>query len=447
MGVEYVQAYVAEVHSRVHLTPDIRPEELILKAEYTEFLEHTSLDQLRPGSDLSVTVPGQYPVIEEHISVHRYFMGIEQNHEIQYLEAVTDWYDHVYLPVVQIVRGRGLLRDFPDRTEADLYLWLADHRAALEEEVNSQVEVTSAADDLADTFSKRPYRVITRFGNKIVKALVPNILETGPVTGDWRQTVLLSRRMDHLFNDILVPVNGFEYGWCALEQAMVVATQESPNLHGIFIATNETDLERVQDIQTEFLRRCKIAGLQADFQGKTGEVSDVICERARWNDLVVMNLSYPPDTSLLGRITSGIRSLVQRCPRPILFTPQLSSPLRQALLAYDGSLKAQEALFIAAYVSGQWEIPLHVITVGEADFINDIQGDARNYLEKHGVHANFITDEGKESTEVLLDTMDKLNIDILLLGGYGRNPILEVVQGSGVDEILRRSKIPLLICR
>jgi nucleotide-binding universal stress UspA family protein len=446
LGVTQIQAYVTAVYSRVGLTSDIRPEELILKSEYTVFLEHTNLDQLRPGSNLSVTVPGQYQVIEEHISVHRYFMGLEQNHEIPYPEAVADWYDHVYTPVVEIARARGLLHDFPDRTEADLYLWLADHRAALEEELKSQIEVTNAADDLADLYSKRPYRVISRLGNKIAKALVPDILEGGPITGEWRQNVVSTHSIDRLFGDILVPINGREDGWCALEQSFVIAKYESSNLHGLYITTDE-DLEQTQEINGEFQRRCESVGLQADLQVKTGEVTDTICDRARWSDLVVMNLSYPPETSILGRMSSGIRTLVQRCPRPILFTPLVRMPLTRALLAYDGSLKAQEALFISTYIAGRWEIPLNVITVGEASYISEIQEDALNYLDKHNVKAEFVAAEGKNTAEVILNYVEKLKIELLLLGGYGRNPIIEVVQVSDVDEILRQSKIPLLICR
>jgi len=449
LGQDQIQAYVTEVHTRVPLTSDARPEDLILKAEYVDFLEYTNLDQVRPGVELSVTVPGQYQVLEEHISVHRYFMGIEQKHEIPFSEAVSDWYDKVYLPVVEIIREHGLLRDFPNRTEADLYLWIADHRAALEEEVSSQVEITSAADDLADQFSKQPYRIIARVGNKIVKALVPNFFESGPAPGEWRQSIISTRGVDRLFGEILVPINGLADGWCALEQAFFVAKKESSNLHGLYIVPAEIrqDSDFTQNINRDFLQRCETAGIHGDFQVMVGDVTDIICERARWNDLVIMNLTYPPETSLIGRMSSGIRNLVQRCPRPILFTPQVAKPLEHALLAYDGSIKAQEALFIATYLTGQWNIPLDVITIGDVDFVNDIQGDAHKYLDEHNVHAEYIVSDGNAPVEVILDYVNKLNVDLLVLGGYSHNPILEVVQGSGVDEILRRTTIPLLICR
>jgi nucleotide-binding universal stress UspA family protein len=449
LGSTQIQAYVTEVHSRVPLTADVRPEDLILKSEYIEFLEYTNLDQVRPDSNLSVTVPGQYKFIEEHVAVHRYFMGIEQQREIPVSDAAADWYDKVYLPVVDIIRERGLLIDFPSRTETDLYLWIAEHRAVLEEDLKSQIKVTSAADDLADQFSQRPYRVIARLGNKIVKVLVPNILGAGPAPGEWRQSIVSARRFDRLFCEILVPINGREDGWCALEQALIVAKREETGVHGLFVLSTESkqETQAAQDIRNEFARRCEAAGIHSDLQVLIGEVPIIICDRARWNDLVVMNLTYPPESSMLARLSSSIRNLIQRCPRPIFFTPQVTKPLEHALLAYDGSLKAQEALFIATYLAGQWKIPLKVISIGDENIIKDVQDDARKYLEDHEVGAEYIVSSEINPTQIILHYVDQLNIDFLLLGGYSRNPILEVIQGGDVDQILRQTNIPVLICR
>jgi hypothetical protein len=140
LGAASIQAYVTEVRTRVPLSPNTQPDDLIVKAEYADFLERTHLDELRPEADLSVTIPGQYPVLEEHISVHRYFMGIDQKREVPFSEAVIHWYDTVYLPVIESIRDSGILRDFPDRTETDLYLWIAEHRATLEKELGWQIK-------------------------------------------------------------------------------------------------------------------------------------------------------------------------------------------------------------------------------------------------------------------------------------------------------------------
>jgi len=60
LGVEFISAYVTEVHTRVPLSPGADWDTLIVNAEYAEFLEYTHLDRLRPRSDFAVSVPGQY---------------------------------------------------------------------------------------------------------------------------------------------------------------------------------------------------------------------------------------------------------------------------------------------------------------------------------------------------------------------------------------------------
>jgi uncharacterized ParB-like nuclease family protein len=179
LGATYIEAYVTEFPTRVPLSPSDRPDELIVKIEYAEFLERTRLDELRPDADLSASVPGQYREMEEHITVHRYFMGIEQKREISYEEAAAHWYDVVYLPVAQVIREQALLRDFPGRTEADLYLWLLNHRAELGQEMEMEVGVAEAADDLVRRFSPKLQHTLARVLEKIRGTLVPTGIARG----------------------------------------------------------------------------------------------------------------------------------------------------------------------------------------------------------------------------------------------------------------------------
>ncbi len=48
-GATTIQAYVHKVSSRVAITPTDSMEEVLIKSEYTQFLEKTRLDILRPG--------------------------------------------------------------------------------------------------------------------------------------------------------------------------------------------------------------------------------------------------------------------------------------------------------------------------------------------------------------------------------------------------------------
>jgi nucleotide-binding universal stress UspA family protein len=448
LGLSHIQAYVTEVRAKVPLSAGTSPDALILMAEYTEFLEVTALDVLRPDADLTVTAPGKYPKLLEHIDVHRYFMGVEQQREIPYQEAVGHWYDEVYLPVVQIIQEQAILLDFPERTESDLYLWLGDYRAALTEELGWLVEPELAVADLAEKFGTRQRSMVSRLGNKIMSAVAPADLTASPAPGQSRRTLLPRRRLDRLFPDILVPLSGEEVGWYALEQAIEIARHEGSRLHGLHVVADEKRLagEAAAQVADRFKWRCGEMGVEADFALAAGNVARLIVERARWADLVVLNVAHVPPAQSLARLSSGFRTLLRRSPRPLLATPGTTSSLKRALLAYDGSAKADEALFVATYLASRWQTPLMVASVTEnGRLAANPLARAEQYLVEHGVAAGYIELNGDAAT-ALLTTAAEYECDWLLMGGYGQNQVLEVVVGSELDKVLRQADRPVLIC-
>lgn len=132
-GQEFIEAEVRECSSKVNITPDLRPEDLVILGEKVQFLERTRLDQLRPHARVRLTIPGGFDRMAKHIAVHRYFMGLDMKRDISDEEAVADWYDAVYMPIVKVIRQSKILRDFPGKTEGDLYLWVLDHQQHLAE--------------------------------------------------------------------------------------------------------------------------------------------------------------------------------------------------------------------------------------------------------------------------------------------------------------------------
>lgn len=451
LGADTIQAYVTKIRSRVPLTPDVQPDDLIIKEEYADFLEQAQLDELRPEADLSVTVPGQYRELLEHIEVHRHYMGNEWQRYIPYEEAVGHWYDVVYLPIVQVLRERGILDDFPNRTETDLYLWIGEHRAVLAEEVGWEIEPELIAAGLAGEPAARPRPV--GVVERLLGAMRPAELDAGPPAGEWRRNRLEVRRDDRLFVDILVPVSGEAVAWNALEQAIVIARREGGRLRGLHVVPSEeqAESEAALEVRHEFNQRCGAAGVHGELFIEVGQVTDLICGRARWVDLVVVNLAYPPAAQPLARLGSGFRRLVNRCPRPILAVPGTVTGLERPVLAYDDSPKAKEGLYVATYLAGRWGTPLMVLTVGNGNGAEPkALAGARAYLEEHGIGATYLHPPVPVKTgaaEAIMATAESQGCDWLIMGGYGPAPVLEVVLGSVVDQVLREARRPVLICR
>ncbi len=149
-GVEFIDAEVIEGHVRVPLDSSMSPQELLLQAEYAEFLRRTDLDLLEPDHDIRPTALGRYDEIWEHIEGHRAWLSAIWHREATVHEAVKDWYEYIYMPIVRIVRDRGVLDAFPRLTEADIYLWVMKHRSALGEEAGHDIGPIESAQDYAE---------------------------------------------------------------------------------------------------------------------------------------------------------------------------------------------------------------------------------------------------------------------------------------------------------
>lgn len=155
-GQLIVDAFVTEIDIPVPLTIDVELADLELKGEYARFIEQTRLTQLRPESDLELTLPGEYKRILEHISVHRWYLGEQRNTDIPYPEAVVSWYDNVYSPLARIIQDQHLVSHFPNRTVGDLYLWIIEYQWYRREAYKVEYAFEDAADKFIDDFEQWP---------------------------------------------------------------------------------------------------------------------------------------------------------------------------------------------------------------------------------------------------------------------------------------------------
>jgi nucleotide-binding universal stress UspA family protein len=439
-GDATIQAYVTEVRSAVPFKPGDSPDDLILKGEYADFLARTNFHELRPDANLQVTSPGQYAVIEEHIAVHRHYMGQEFRREVPPDEAATHWYDTIYLPVVRVLRQRNLLKDFPQRSETDIYLWLSEYRAQLTEELGIEVTPEAAADGLAAKRSPRPERVAAR----LVEAVTPDALENGPPVGRWRHE---KEGHQHLFENVLVALG--EHGEYAREQALILARLEGARLNGLHVATSEESILLSQC--EDFERRCHEENIPGQFKAAISRnITHKLLEHARWNDLLMFTLTDPP-ASEPSRLASEVRHLLRHSASPVMVVPRQISSLTHALLAYDGSPKAREALFLAAYIAQKWELSLSVVTIARQGRVTPeaqaaTLAGAQEFLASYGVLAEIISASGPIATSILL-TAETSHCDLIIMGGYGRGPLLTAFIDDVVDQVLRRANRPVLLCR
>lgn len=174
-GLKTIRARVVEIPVRVPLGPSTSPDDLILMSEYAEFLEKTALDRTRGEQHIELTRPGGYRQLLQHIEVHQFYMGLRSRHYPSLSEAAADWFSQVYLPTVVQIRDSGILGEFAGRTEADLYIWIAENQARLQMRYGGPAPAQAAIGDLALPSRLPPARRwLQRFTQRLFPARRPS---------------------------------------------------------------------------------------------------------------------------------------------------------------------------------------------------------------------------------------------------------------------------------
>ncbi|HLE73005.1 MAG TPA: universal stress protein [Anaerolineales bacterium] len=447
LGAKHIEAYVTEIPTRVKVKPDLEPLDLILKTEEARFLEETRMDELHPDLDLRVTLPGRYDELRDHISVHRYFMGQAEKREVPYEAAVQHWVNEVYLPALATIRRLDLLRDFPNRTETDIYLWLMKHRADLTRQLGWDLGTEEAAAYLWNRLYTKPRRSWERFRRWLARVIPIRVLRMKPKPTEWRLDRGDIGEWQTLFPRILVPISREDSSWTAVDQAIFVAHKEHAELRGVHVRTagDTSNNPKVEPIRNEFERRLVKAGLRGGLVLEQGNIPRRVEIRSHWSDLVVLHLKHAPGNQPMQRLLSGLRAFLARSPRPVLVVAA-ASEMKHALLAYDGSRKANEALYLAAYLAGSWGTKITVFTSLERSLRESLNlQKAKGYLISQKVEADYISRRGVAGRSVV-ETANEQGCDFVLIGGYGRGGLLEVMLGSTLDFVLREFKGPVWVC-
>jgi len=442
-GNTYIPAYVTKIESTLPLTPDDDFEDVIIKNQQFHFRKDTGLNQLRPDLEFATSIPGSYQKLRDQITSHHLNLEIQHHYPYTSEEAAESWVEEIYLPLLQTVSQSGLLRDFPARTPTDLYIWLTQYQKELSSQYGWEIKPAAAVDSLVAAYGSR---LVHRW-KRLKKRFFPQAAPQSGEIGDWRRHHLMPRKEGQIFSAILVAHNGAKGGWKALEQAFAIAKIEGSSIAALNVIRDPFDpaSNHLRDLRTEFRKKSEGQNLESKLYIEGGEVLETLTQRAQWNDLLVFSLEHPPEDRPAARLRSGIRSLVQSCPRPLLAVPAPSA-MKHGLLAFDGSPKATEALYLAAYLAEKWGIQLTVVTAPENSTarINPLD-KAREYLTARNIEASFITEIGSPA-EVILEIKKNRDCDFLIVGGYGYQPVMEVLFGSTLDALLRQADVPILIC-
>ncbi len=172
-GFQVIEAQVTSISSSIGIDPGMSLKEIkkaVIQFERNRFEAATGLTTTQKDYRIVFTETGRYDDIITHIKT----LGYVSNNGLQtgsLKDAALHWYERVYKPIVDIIIEECLLRFFPERTEADLYIWLVKHWDELKSKYGDTYPIRSAARDLKRSAFGGIWKKCLRAIRNVIKAM------------------------------------------------------------------------------------------------------------------------------------------------------------------------------------------------------------------------------------------------------------------------------------
>jgi len=184
-----------------------------------------------------------------------------------------------------------------------------------------------------------------------------------------------------------------------------------------------------------------------ELQKIAGPPSDIICEQALSVDLVIIGSRGEFarwESKMMGATLEAVTRL---CNKSLLIARREFRKPTNMLMAYDGSPNANRALAIAGFTAQQFRIPMTLLNVTEhAEHGRMILHEAERYLEPYEI---TVTSELARGTvdEAIVRHAESNQFDIIAMGAYGHSRIREAILGSTTEQIIKKTKLPVLLAK
>jgi nucleotide-binding universal stress UspA family protein len=178
-----------------------------------------------------------------------------------------------------------------------------------------------------------------------------------------------------------------------------------------------------------------------------GDPCSLLNQHARYHDLMIFGLrsmfeydvfggdDVDPATVLNGLAKAGVS--------PILAVSEKYRRIRRALVAYDGSMQAAQAMKQFARFRLWPDVAIRILNSnGQDKESQKLLDDARAYCLSHGVDTTAVCCSGSARDEILKEA-SSWDADLIVLGCSGRTPIASMLFGSTALHVLRNMDRPL----
>jgi nucleotide-binding universal stress UspA family protein len=174
---------------------------------------------------------------------------------------------------------------------------------------------------------------------------------------------------------------------------------------------------------------------------------DTLLELASDTDLLIMGKQGNDHSRATDTLGSHLESVIRGIHRPVLVVTPDFTPPERFLMAFDGSATAQRLLEMVTSSPLLKGLPCHLVMAGHATSQDEAAFDAaadRLAASGFAVHKQRLDGEVQQA---LRHYQHEHDIGLMAMGAYGHSRIRQFFIGSVTTDMLRATKIPLLLSR
>jgi nucleotide-binding universal stress UspA family protein len=181
---------------------------------------------------------------------------------------------------------------------------------------------------------------------------------------------------------------------------------------------------------------------QTDLQ--TGNVVKIVADASVDADLLVIGARGEDEEFETGFLGSVAEKLVRKVNRPVLLTGLQFREFRRALLAYDGSAAAREAMKMLARLAAALEMEVDAVQMVEEGESTTALKEVVSYFKNYPVRlsTHYLTGD---SHAVIIEHAKEIGCDLMVMGAYDNRLADSLALGTTTDYLVRNSPAPVLV--
>jgi nucleotide-binding universal stress UspA family protein len=181
---------------------------------------------------------------------------------------------------------------------------------------------------------------------------------------------------------------------------------------------------------------------QTDLQ--TGNVVKIVADASVDADLLVIGARGEDEEFETGFLGSVAEKLVRKVNRPVLLTGLQFREFRRALLAYDGSAAAREAMKMLARLAAALEMEVDAVQMVEEGESTTALKEVVSYFKNYPVHlsTHYLTGD---SHAVIIEHAKESGCDLMVMGAYDNRLADSLALGTTTDYLVRNSPVPVFV--